>query len=809
MTAQHCGINSGNAGSLVVYWNYENSWCRPPGSPESGGAGDGTLSDFQSGSFFRTSNSSSDFTLVELDDDPNPDHNVGFAGWDATGADAQWAVGIHHPNTDEKRISFEYDPTTTTSYLGNSVPGNGTHVRVTDWDLGTTEPGSSGSPLFNQDHRAIGQLHGGYASCTSQTSDWYGKFSYSWTHGLSSWLDPGNTGLLVTDTISGYGPPADLGVSPSGGFESEGASGGPFTPPSATYTLTNNAEIPITYLVTKTAGWLDLSNAGGTISVGGQVDVIVSINSSANALPNGHYDDVLNFYNTTNGDGDTTRPVSLDVGVPVPIYAFDLSTDPGWSRTGSWAWGTPTGGGGEYGNPDPTSGYTGPNVYGYNLSGDYTNNMSEQYLTTTAIDCSNLTQVQLKFRRWLNVETATYDHAYVRVSNDGSSWTTSWQNPSGSGNHVTDSSWGLQSYDISSVADDQATVYVRWVIGTTDSSWRFSGWNIDDVEIWGVEPSDTDCNGNGTPDDEDIATGTSQDCNSNLVPDECDISDGTSEDCNTNLAPDECDLTSGTSEDCNSNTIPDECDIPGGTSEDCNTNTIPDECDINDGTSEDCNTNLTPDECDLAAETSEDCNTNTVPDECDVSAGTSEDCQPNGIPDECDISSGISTDLNGNDVPDECELLACKTDPEYLSYHTCLDPGGTPPYNIDCRVWTCDGGNMCSALVASGLSPDGTFVLFADINDDGAITPSDTACLQMWAATTGNIPAGFSACDKGGAGGPVVEFEYMDFAPCQDPKNPNGRGDGVLTPMEISYVQFVSAGNAAAIGDCYYCGGNE
>ena len=58
--------------------------------------------------------------------------------------------------------SFEDDPTTTTSYLGTAVPGAGTHVRLEDWDLGTTEGGSSGSPLFNQDHRVIGQLHGGY-----------------------------------------------------------------------------------------------------------------------------------------------------------------------------------------------------------------------------------------------------------------------------------------------------------------------------------------------------------------------------------------------------------------------------------------------------------------------------------------------------------------------------------------------------------------------------------------------------------------------------------------------------------------------
>ena len=40
-------------------------------------------------------------------------------------------------------------------------------------------------------------------------------------------------------------------------------------------------------------------------------------------------------------------------------------------------------------------------------------------------------------------------------------------------------------YDISSVADNRPTVYLRWVMGTTDVSVTYCGWNIDDVEIWG------------------------------------------------------------------------------------------------------------------------------------------------------------------------------------------------------------------------------------------------------------------------------------------------------------------------------------
>jgi hypothetical protein len=208
MTAAHCGIGAGNAASLVVYWNYENSTCRTPGSPASGGAGNGSLAQFNTGSFFRAASSTSDFTLVELDDAVNPAFDVSYAGWDATGANGTSAVAIHHPNTDEKRISFENQATVTSSYLGTSSPGDGTHVRVIDWDLGTTEPGSSGSPLFNQAHRVLGQLHGGGAACGNNDSDYYGRFSVSWTGGgtnstrLRNWLDPDNTGVLVLDTVS-------------------------------------------------------------------------------------------------------------------------------------------------------------------------------------------------------------------------------------------------------------------------------------------------------------------------------------------------------------------------------------------------------------------------------------------------------------------------------------------------------------------------------------------------------------------------------------------------------------------------------
>jgi hypothetical protein len=243
------------------------------------------------------------------------------------------------------------------------------------------------------------------------------------------------------------------------------------------------------------------------------------------------------------GGDSNVATLSITIGELQRVHGFSLDTNPGWDTQGQWQWGLPTGGGSYAG--DPTGGYTGAYVYGYNLQGDYGLNIPVNFLTTTALDCSDLTDSELRFRRWLGIEPAAYDHATVQVSNDGTNWTTVWNHV---GDAISESSWSLQTYDIAATADGRPQVFIRWGMGPTDGYVTYPGWNIDDIEIWAVRPL-SDCNGNGTPDYQDIGSQASPDCNSNGVPDECDI-DPLDPDGNGQVSPDS-----------QPNGIPDECEF--------------------------------------------------------------------------------------------------------------------------------------------------------------------------------------------------------------------------------------------------------
>lgn len=287
----------------------------------------------------------------------------------------------------------------------------------------------------------------------------------------------------AASTVAGWRQAVDaISTVPSNSFDSSGMPGGPFAPDSATYTLVNGGSSPLSWTASASDTWFALSSNGGTLAAGETVELVVALNGTANAFTSGNYSGSVTVTDTANAVS-TTRYVNLTVLSPVQ-YQFTLDTDPGWSTSGAWAFGTPLGQGSH--NRDPASGYTGDNVYGYNLAGDYTNDMAETSLTTSAFDFSTLTNTSIGFWRWLGLESSNYDHAAFQISTNGTTWIDLWTHGSGS---FSDTAWSYHNYDISQYADNAPAVQFRWVMGETDISVTYPGWNIDDVVVRGTGTS--------------------------------------------------------------------------------------------------------------------------------------------------------------------------------------------------------------------------------------------------------------------------------------------------------------------------------
>ncbi|VGO12446.1 hypothetical protein PDESU_00999 [Pontiella desulfatans] len=306
--------------------------------------------------------------------------------------------------------------------------------------------------------------------------------------------DPGNPLQVVPMVMVVL--PDDLSIAPDWGIELSGSQGSLALPYDSVYSLTNSGSAPLDWMATGSAFWLETIPASGTLPPFTQTNITVSIAATANALPEGLYDASVTFSNSTSG-ATFSRPVQLDIDPPAPVgfTTFALDADPGWSTEGGWAFGQPQGQEG-----DPSSGYTGTNVYGYNLAGAYGNNLPQQWLTTSAINCSGHLNVQLNFRRWLGIEASSNDQATVEISTNAYKWGAAWHPVwAHDGDALTNSSWEEVSYDISAIADGQPTVHIRWSMGATDSTNTYCGWNIDDVALVG-EPVVADANSNGIPD---------------------------------------------------------------------------------------------------------------------------------------------------------------------------------------------------------------------------------------------------------------------------------------------------------------------
>ena len=196
LTANHCIASQYSASNMELLWLYQTDQCDglPPSPSDvprtTGGA------DYLAGVNNDTGN---DFTLVRIRNAPPA--GIPYVGWTTLPVLVGDPVTcIHHPSQDFKRISFGHATHTGSPIQGGDPVKPYEDYIETLWDRtergddvdgGTTENGSSGSPLLLTDSQLIvGQLYGGYASCyRSDEPDYYGRFEKTLPL-VEQWLAP-------------------------------------------------------------------------------------------------------------------------------------------------------------------------------------------------------------------------------------------------------------------------------------------------------------------------------------------------------------------------------------------------------------------------------------------------------------------------------------------------------------------------------------------------------------------------------------------------------------------------------------------
>ena len=200
LTANHC-----NAGTQST-WSFRFNWISPnPVCATTQNSSDATITQTTSGATTLASNANSDVRLMSLDGGLDSSWDLEWGGWDRTDTAPSFVVGIHHPAGDIMKICRD------DSGVIKDVNSGAQTWEITSagggWEQGVTEGGSSGSALFDENGRIIGQLFGGGAACSGTTDngsfDYYGRFAVSWDqNNFGQWLDPTNTGLTTFNMYS-------------------------------------------------------------------------------------------------------------------------------------------------------------------------------------------------------------------------------------------------------------------------------------------------------------------------------------------------------------------------------------------------------------------------------------------------------------------------------------------------------------------------------------------------------------------------------------------------------------------------------
>ena len=182
---------------------------------------------------------------------------------------------------------------------------------------GTLNPGATTTVVATLNAGAAGLVPGSFTDTVAFTNT---------TNGA------GTTTRPVALTVL---PAGELTVTPAVDFAATGPFGGPFTPGSHAYTLTNTGDAPLSWTATTTsAPWLNLSSSAGTLAAGASTTVAGTVNAAATEL--GSYSGSVHFVNTSNGRGNTTRAASLTVGLPSPLLVREPEVSGGTSNAVAW-----------------------------------------------------------------------------------------------------------------------------------------------------------------------------------------------------------------------------------------------------------------------------------------------------------------------------------------------------------------------------------------------------------------------------------------------------------------------------------------
>ena len=184
LTADHCmDSNDAITAAYLFGWISPITSCATYSNSQSGPMGMTV-----SGSTLRASDPDSDFALAEINQSIPPSWDRVYAGWDRSGNIPEYSVGIHHPSGDVMKVSRDNQSPAITIVNGNVNSWMIQEGAFGGWEIGITEGGSSGSPLFDPSGRIIGQLCCGSSDCSSANpladngqGDFYGRVDVSWT----------------------------------------------------------------------------------------------------------------------------------------------------------------------------------------------------------------------------------------------------------------------------------------------------------------------------------------------------------------------------------------------------------------------------------------------------------------------------------------------------------------------------------------------------------------------------------------------------------------------------------------------------